>query len=105
LCKSPAGWWDSDVSRKFLPPIPQSAQSADYIRILPEIVLSIFGMIVMLLEPLLDKETGQPSSPGWIAFFGSLRGSGRHLAHGTIARPRLLEHGASGWLSASSSTF
>ncbi len=26
-------------------------QSADYIRILPEIVLSVFGMIVMLLEP------------------------------------------------------
>ncbi len=29
-------------------PLPQSA---DYVRILPEIVLSVFGMIVMLLEP------------------------------------------------------
>ncbi|MGD0986349.1 MAG: NADH-quinone oxidoreductase subunit N [Candidatus Sulfotelmatobacter sp.] len=46
-------------------------QSADYIRILPEIILSIFGMIVMVLEPLLDKETGQRVL-GWIAFFGTL---------------------------------
>jgi NADH-quinone oxidoreductase subunit N len=46
-------------------------QSADYMRILPEIVLSIFGMIVMFLEPLLDKETGQKVL-GWIAFFGTV---------------------------------
>src|SRR2546422_2677823 len=30
--------------------------AADYIRILPEIVLSIFGMLIMLLEPLLHEE-------------------------------------------------
>jgi len=30
--------------------------AADYIRILPEIVLSIFGMLIMLLEPLLHQE-------------------------------------------------
>jgi hypothetical protein len=30
-------------------------QGADYVRILPEIVLSVFGMIVMVLEPLLDE--------------------------------------------------
>ena len=34
-------------------------QSADYIRILPEIVLSIFGMIVMMLDPVLDERHGQ----------------------------------------------
>ena len=34
-------------------------QGADYVRILPEIVLSIFGMIVMVLDPLLDEATGQ----------------------------------------------
>ena len=28
-------------------------------RMLPEIVLSIFGMIVMVMEPLLDERTGQ----------------------------------------------
>src|SRR5215470_11975419 len=29
---------------------------ADYIRILPEIVLSIFGMVIMVLDPLLHEE-------------------------------------------------
>jgi NADH-quinone oxidoreductase subunit N len=38
---------------------PTLPLSADYVRILPEIVLSVFGMIVMVLEPLLDEETGQ----------------------------------------------
>jgi NADH-quinone oxidoreductase subunit N len=31
----------------------------DYIRFLPEIVLSIFGMIVMVLDPLVDDERSQ----------------------------------------------
>jgi NADH-quinone oxidoreductase subunit N len=48
-------------------------QSADYVRILPEIVLSLFGIIVMLLEPLLDEETGQKVL-GLIALFGALAG-------------------------------
>ncbi|MGD1024181.1 MAG: NADH-quinone oxidoreductase subunit N [Candidatus Sulfotelmatobacter sp.] len=50
-------------------------QSADYVRILPEIVLSIFGMIVMLLEPLLDEKTGQKILGG-IALVGALAGIG-----------------------------
>jgi NADH-quinone oxidoreductase subunit N len=50
-------------------------QSADYVRVLPEIVLSIFGMIVMMLEPLLDRKTGQKVL-GWIAFLGTLAGLG-----------------------------
>jgi NADH-quinone oxidoreductase subunit N len=50
-------------------------QSADYVRILPEIVLSIFGMIVMALDPLFDKETGQRVL-GWVAFLGALAGIG-----------------------------
>jgi NADH-quinone oxidoreductase subunit N len=50
-------------------------QSADYVRILPEIVLSIFGMIVMVLEPLLDEETGQKIL-GMIALLGALAGLG-----------------------------
>ena len=29
-------------------------QAADYVRILPEIVLSIFGMAIMLLDPVID---------------------------------------------------
>jgi len=48
-------------------------QSADYIRILPEIVLSVFGMIVMLLEPLLDEKKSQKLL-GIIALLGSLAG-------------------------------
>src|SRR5271166_5038406 len=50
-------------------------QGADYVRILPEIVLSIFGMIVMLLEPLLDEKTGQKIL-GVIALVGALAGIG-----------------------------
>ena len=45
--------------------------NADYVRILPEIVLSLFGMIVMMIEPLLDKEKGQKLL-GLIALFGTL---------------------------------
>ena len=54
---------------------PTLPLSADYVRILPEIVLSIFGMIVMLLEPLLDEEKGQKLL-GLIAFLGALAGLG-----------------------------
>jgi len=46
-------------------------QTADYVRVLPEIVLSIFGMIVMVLEPLLDEKTGQKVL-GWIALVGTV---------------------------------
>jgi NADH-quinone oxidoreductase subunit N len=50
-------------------------QGADYVRILPEIVLSVFGMIVMVLEPLLDEEAGQRLL-GLIALAGTLAGLG-----------------------------
>jgi len=33
--------------------------AADYIRILPEIVLSIFGMVIMVLDPLMDEQKSQ----------------------------------------------
>jgi NADH-quinone oxidoreductase subunit N len=46
-------------------------QSADYVRVLPEIVLSIFGMIVMLLEPLIDEKKSQKLLGG-IALLGTL---------------------------------
>ena len=48
-------------------------QSTDYVRILPEIVLSVFGMIVMTLEPLLDEEKNQKVL-GLIALAGTLAG-------------------------------
>jgi NADH-quinone oxidoreductase subunit N len=60
----------------FLPAFSQTLpQSADYVRVLPEIVLSIFGMIVMMLEPLLDEKTGQKIL-GLIAVLGTVAGLG-----------------------------
>ena len=32
---------------------------SDYVRILPEIVLSLFGMLIMVLDPLMDEEKTQ----------------------------------------------
>jgi NADH-quinone oxidoreductase subunit N len=43
----------------------------DYLRILPELVLSIFGMIVMVVDPLLDPERNQKPL-GAIALIGTL---------------------------------
>jgi NADH-quinone oxidoreductase subunit N len=50
-------------------------QSADYVRILPEIVLSVFGIIVMMLEPLIDGKKN-PKILGSIALLGSLAALG-----------------------------
>jgi len=46
-------------------------QSADYIRILPEIVLSVFGMIIMLLDPIMDERSSQRTLGG-IALIGAI---------------------------------
>lgn len=52
--------------------IPQVIpQASDYIRILPEIVLSIFGIVIMLLDPTLDEEQSSNTS-GLIALVGTL---------------------------------
>ena len=47
----------------------------DYLRILPELVLSIFGMIVMVIDPLLDPESNQKPL-GFIALIGALTALG-----------------------------
>jgi NADH-quinone oxidoreductase subunit N len=47
--------------------------SVDYIRILPEIVLSIFGIIVMMADPLLPEQAPKKSL-GIIAVIGTLAG-------------------------------
>jgi NADH-quinone oxidoreductase subunit N len=44
--------------------------AADYVRILPEIVLSIFGMLIMLLDPLVDEEKC-PRTLGGIGLVGA----------------------------------
>jgi len=46
-------------------------QSADYIRILPEIVLSLFGMTVMLLDPVMDERRSQRTLGG-VALVGAV---------------------------------
>src|SRR5712672_134699 len=48
-------------------------QGVDYIRILPELILSAFGIVVMLLDPLVDEEKSQKLL-GFIAFGGSVAG-------------------------------
>jgi NADH-quinone oxidoreductase subunit N len=48
-------------------------QGVDYIRILPEIVLSIFGIVVMVLDPLVDEEQSQKTL-GLIALIGTIAG-------------------------------
>lgn len=56
-----------------LPEIQAIPQSADYIRILPELILSIFGIVVMVLDPLVDEEKSQKTL-GLIGFIGTLAG-------------------------------
>jgi len=46
-------------------------QAEDYVRILPELVLSVFGIVVMVLDPLVDEEKSQKTL-GLIAFLGTL---------------------------------
>jgi NADH-quinone oxidoreductase subunit N len=46
-------------------------QGVEYIRILPEIVLSVFGMAIMLIDPLVDERASQKLL-GFIALAGSV---------------------------------
>ena len=47
--------------------------SMDYLRILPEIVLSIFGMVIMVLDPLMDERQSRKTL-GAIALAGAVAG-------------------------------
>ena len=46
-------------------------QGIEYVRILPEIVLSLFGMAIMLIDPLVDERSSQRLI-GLIALIGSV---------------------------------
>jgi NADH-quinone oxidoreductase subunit N len=46
-------------------------QGADYIRILPELVLSAFGILVMVLDPLVDEDASQKML-GYIGLGGTV---------------------------------
>jgi NADH-quinone oxidoreductase subunit N len=50
-------------------------QGMDYVRILPEIVLTIFGMIVMALDPLLNEKASQKTL-GAVGLLGTLAALG-----------------------------
>src|SRR5208282_4450110 len=54
-----------------LPMTIAAPPAEDYLRILPELVLSVFGMIIMLVDPLLDEEHNQRPL-GAIALIGTL---------------------------------
>jgi NADH-quinone oxidoreductase subunit N len=49
----------------------QSPPLADYMRVLPELVLSVFGMLIMVIDPLLDQDNSHRSL-GTIALIGAL---------------------------------
>src|SRR5437879_1447288 len=42
-----------------------------YLSILPELILSVFGMIIMLVDPLMDPKKSRKLI-GWVAFAGTL---------------------------------
>jgi len=66
--------------------------SIDYIRILPELVLTAFGILVMMVDPLLKPPIAARawvSSPWWDT--GSHRRS--HLS-GELSRHVVVRHGA-----------
>ncbi len=46
-------------------------QGIEYVRILPEIVLTVFGMVIMLLDPVIDEQRGQKML-GIIALLGAI---------------------------------
>ena len=58
------------VVAALLPTIPQGV---DYVRILPELILSAFGIVVMVLDPLVDEERSQKLL-GFIALGGAVVG-------------------------------
>ena len=44
------------MTNLFLPALLQTIpQCVDYVRILPELILSAFGIVVMVLDPLVDE--------------------------------------------------
>jgi NADH-quinone oxidoreductase subunit N len=46
-------------------------QGVEYVRILPELILAVFGIVVMVLDPLVDEEKSQKTL-GAIAFAGTI---------------------------------
>ena len=64
-------------------------QGVEYVRILPEIVLSVFGMVIMVLDPLVD-ERSQPEAA---------RLASRCSARWRRSRPRFTSRNFPAWYS------
>ena len=71
--------------------------TADYIRILPELVLSIFGILVMLSIRCFDEESSQKSL-GAIALVGTLAALAATVFQAHYSGHGVLAHGAGGYL-------
>src|SRR5512141_3423275 len=56
-CSRDSGCYDRSEGERPMNPIP----STDYFRILPEIILVLFGIIVMMIDPLLDDHNDRRS--------------------------------------------
>ena len=67
-------------------------QIADYLRILPEIVLSIFGMVIMVLDPLLE-ERSRAKILGAVGLVGALVALVSTFCMAKQPGPGFLEHG------------
>ena len=61
------------MTHLLLPALQMIPQGADYVRILPELILSVFGIVVMVLDPLVDEEKSQQLL-GYIALGGTVAG-------------------------------
>jgi len=59
------------MSPHFVALLQTIPQSLDYVRILPELILSVFGIAVMVLDPLVDEEKSQKLLSG-IALVGTI---------------------------------
>lgn len=62
--------------------------SQQYITILPELVLSVVGIIIMLADPFLDAPAPTSRKPlGWLAFIGTLAALGATFYQATQSFP------------------
>ena len=67
--------------------------TVDYIRILPELVLSIFGILVMLVDPVIPTQDSKKPL-GIIALVGVLARLAATALSVALLRRRVLQHGA-----------
>ncbi len=65
--------------------------AVDYIRILPEVVLSVFGIIVMMIDPLIPEQSSEEAAGHYRHHWHSCR-SCRHGLPDRVLWQRVLQH-------------